>query len=93
MVSSASLIASPHAKESGQTMLAVFGLHCMVQKFLGPGNGFECCERVTVRPQSLTLLANLPMEFNQTPSSCAVMQYTDESRRLAGETSVNQTLI
>ena len=53
-------IASPHAKkESGQTPLAVWSP--LVQEFLGPGSGFDCCgvwfysSLLTVRPHLLTV--------------------------------------
>ena len=53
-------IASPHAKkESGQTPLTVWSP--LVQEFLGPGSGFDCCgvwfysSLLTVRPHLLTV--------------------------------------
>ena len=52
-------IASPHMKESGQTLLAVWSP--LVQEFLGPESGFDCCgvwfysSLLTVRPHLLTV--------------------------------------
>ena len=53
-------IASPHAKkESSQTPLVVWSP--LVQEFLGPGSGFDCCgvwfysSLLTVRPHLLTV--------------------------------------
>ena len=85
-------ITSPHAKESGQTPYAVWSP--LVQEFLGPGSGFDCCgvwfysSLLTVRPHLLTVQDQTA--YGVSPDSFFVcgdaIHPCCESRRLAGET-------